>query len=97
MLAELLRVTNVQIVVDLENMLRAGFTVDELLRVVPRERVAYFHHRNLEPTWMEHPLSLVEEQRSRELFPEGIFLWEPKTVEEPERIRELCLEHLSLD
>jgi hypothetical protein len=92
-LIELLRRTPVKIVVDIERLAPAGFTVGTLLEIVPVERVAYFHQRNLPGTWCEHSESLEAEARLHGHFPEGVFLWEPKTVEEPRRVQELYREY----
>jgi hypothetical protein len=89
----LMRDTPVQIVLDIENMHAAGMTLDEVLAVVPRERFAYFHQRNLPGVWMEHPESRNDESRLHELFPQKSFLWEPKRIDDPVRIRELIREH----
>jgi hypothetical protein len=96
-LAALVDQTPVQVVVDIENAMRADLTVEVLSRIVPSARIAYFHQRNLGDTWVEHPASLVEERRYRELYPGGVFLWEPKTVDEPGKIQEIYLEYQSPD
>jgi hypothetical protein len=96
-LAALVHRTPVAFLVDLDNMLRGGLTLETLLAIVPAERIAYFHLRNLEDVWIEHPTALVEERRCRTRFPNGTFLWEPKTVNDPERILELYGEHATAD
>lgn len=83
------------IVVDFENMHRAGHTTDALLAALPRDRVAYFHQRNLPGVWTEHEASLDDEPRWRERFAETPVLWEPKKVEDPERVRCLFAEFVS--
>jgi hypothetical protein len=96
-LEHLLRDTPALIVVDLENMQRADLSLDQLLRVVPRDRVAYFHQRNLGTVWTEHEDSLADERRCHEIFPDGFFLWEPKAIDAPDRIQELYREYRSAD
>jgi hypothetical protein len=96
-LAALLDQTPLEVVVDVENALRAHLTADVLSTIVPSDRIAYFHQRNLDDTWVEHRASLVEERRYRELYPDAVFLWEPKTVDEPGTIQEIYLEYQSPD
>jgi len=79
----------VQIVVDFENMQRAGLTSEELHERVPGDRIAYFHQRSLPGVWREHPESEPDEARWSAWYPNAVFLWEPKKVEMPSRIREL--------
>jgi hypothetical protein len=88
-LAEILRSTPVQVVVDFANMERAGLTRDRLLEILPIGRIAYFHQRNLPPAWIEHPSSLAEAEVWQTLAPDVPFLWEPKTLDEPARIQEI--------
>jgi hypothetical protein len=85
--------TPVKIVVDFENVERAGLTTAVLLETVALDRVAYIHQRNLPGVWTEHPASLQEESRWRELAAGTAFLWEPKTVDDPGRIQELFREY----
>jgi hypothetical protein len=92
-LAELMRSTPAHVVLDVEGMQRAGLTVEALLRLVPQERVAYLHQRNLPPHWVEHDASLEDEVHLHERFRGWSFLWEPKTVDDPRRIRELFGEY----
>jgi hypothetical protein len=92
-LTELLLSAPAKLVIDFENMHRAGLTSDALLAAVPLDRVAYFHQRNLPGVWTEHPASLQDECRWRLLAPEAVFLWEPKTVESPHRVQELFREY----
>jgi hypothetical protein len=92
-LAELLRRTAVKIVVDCANVDQAGLSLDRLLETVPGERIAYFHQRNLPGVWTEYPASLEDERRCHRLFPRSFFLWEPKTVDDPQRIQELFREY----
>ncbi|MGE0451142.1 MAG: hypothetical protein AB7Q29_16340 [Vicinamibacterales bacterium] len=88
----LLRDTSAEVLVDIERCRAAGAT-ESLLRTVPLDRVAYFHQRNLPQVWTEHPASLEDEQRWHLLAPDASYLWEPKTVDEPRRIRELFGEY----
>jgi hypothetical protein len=92
-LAALLQDTPVQVVVDFENMHHAGLTSDGLRERLPRQRIAYFHHRNLRGVWTEHAASLQDEACWHAWVPDGDFLWEPKTVDDPRRIRELLDEY----
>jgi hypothetical protein len=92
-LAELLRCTPVKVVIDFENAHRAGLTRARLLEIVPLDRVAYVHQRNLPGTWTEHQASLEDELQWQEFIPTRAFLWEPKTVEEPRRVQELFREY----
>lgn len=94
-LSELLRSTPVKFVVDFDNMQRGGLSSDKLLDLVPIERLAYFHQRNLPGVWTEHNQSLQDETRWHEILPESYFLWEPKTVTDPKRIQELFHEYQS--
>lgn len=88
-LAVLLRDTPVQVVLDFQNVCQAGWTSDEVLATVPVDRIVYFHQRNLPGVWTEHPASLEDEACWQARCPDAFFLWEPKTVDEPFRIREL--------
>jgi hypothetical protein len=92
-LAELLQSTPVMIVVDLENMERAGLTTEELRAVLPPERVAYFHVRNLPGVWTEHPATLGAQYEWQRDYPDAVFLWEPKSVDAPQRIRDSFIEY----
>ena len=94
-LSELLRSTPVKFVVDFENLRRAGLSSDKLLDLVPTERLAYFHQRNLPGVWIEHNQSLQDEAHWHRILPEALFLWEPKTVTDPKRIQELFYEYQS--
>jgi hypothetical protein len=92
-LAELLQRAPIMVVIDLQNMQRAGLTSEELRAVLPPERVAYFHVRNLPGVWIEDPASLSEQHESQRRYPGVSFLWEPKTVDEPARIQESFIEY----
>jgi hypothetical protein len=92
-LAELLQSTPIMIVIDLENLDRAGLTTEELRAVLPPERVAYFHVRNLPGVWTEHPATLSAQYEWQRDYPDAVFLWEPKSVNAPERIRESFIEY----
>jgi hypothetical protein len=92
-LAELLQRTPVKIVIDLQNMQRAGLTSEGLRAVLPPERVAYFHVRNLPDIWIEDQASLGEQHEWQRRYPDALFLWEPKTVDKPERIQERFIEY----
>jgi hypothetical protein len=94
-LSELLCSTPVEFVVDFDNMQRAGLSSKRLLDLVPIERLAYFHQRNLHDVWIEHEKSLEEEARWHRILPEAFFLWEPKIVTDPKRIQELFHEYQS--
>ncbi len=88
LLAAIVAQTPASLVVDVENALRAGLTAERIARIVPPARVAYLHCRNLEGRWVENPETLAEERRWREILPHGRFLWEPKSIDDPHRIRE---------
>ena len=92
-LPELLRAAPLKIVIDLENMHRARLSTDQLLEVIPLDRVAYFHQRNLPAVWIEHSASLEAESRWHAILPDADFLWEPKTVDDPKHIQELFHEY----
>jgi hypothetical protein len=61
--------------------------------VLPGERVAYFHQRNLAPDWIESPDTLDDEAYYHVLLPRSSFLWEPKRIDDPGTIRKLLREH----
>jgi len=92
-LQELVQATPAKVVVDFENLQRAQLSADHLLAIVPPQRIAYFHQRNLPSVWTEHAPSLPDEARWHALLPETPFLWEPKAVEDPDRIKELFCEY----
>ncbi|HVT45777.1 MAG TPA: hypothetical protein VMT00_15465 [Thermoanaerobaculia bacterium] len=92
-LRELMRSTPVAIVADLANMREMGLGIDQLLEIVPLERIAYVHQRNLPGVWIEHGATLDDESRWHELLPEGAFLWEPATIDDPKRIEVLFREY----
>ena len=94
-LTELLRCTPVRFVIDFENMQRAELTSDRLLELIPNDRIAYFHQRNLPGVWIEHQESLQDECLWHGTLPEAPFLWEPKTVTDPKRIQDLFYEYRS--
>lgn len=97
MLEALVEQTPASIVVDLENMFRAGMTLETLLSIVPMERIAYFHQRNLGKTWIEHELTAGDEERCHQLFPHSAFLWEPKTLDDPELIQQMFHEYQAIN
>jgi hypothetical protein len=92
-LADLLKRTPLKVVIDLQNMQRAGLTLEGLRAVLPPERVAYFHVRNLPDVWIEDPASLGDQHECQRRYPDALLLWEPKTVDEPERIQERFIEY----
>jgi hypothetical protein len=94
-LSALLQSTTAKFVVDFENMQRAGLSSDKLLDLVPIERLAYFHQRNLPGVWIEHAQSLQDEAHWHRILPEALFLWEPKSVANPKRLQELYYEYQS--
>jgi hypothetical protein len=96
-LGDIVAQTSVQVVVDLENMRSAGLSSATVLDAVPLDRIAYFHQRNLPGVWVEHEPTLEDELLWHRACPDGIFLWEPKRVEEPALIEELFLEYRKTD
>lgn len=92
-LGALLDRTAVEIVVDVENMHHAGLAFDQMQDLLPTERVAYLHLRNLPGIWVENPTIEADEERWHDLIPGRPVLWEPKTVDDPERILELLREY----
>ncbi len=95
MLRTIIAETPASIVVDFENMRRGGLTLDTVLEIVPRDRIAYCHQRNLGHTWIEHDASREDESRCRDMLPGHVFLWEPKTIDSPATIQEVFREYQS--
>ncbi len=92
-LGTLLDKTEVEIVLDVENSHHAGLTFDQIQDLLPAERIAYVHLRNLPGVWSENPPIEADEERWHDRIPDRPFLWEPKTVDDPERILELLREY----
>ena len=59
-------------------MHRARLSTDQLLEVIPLDRVAYFHQRNLPAVWIEHSASLEAESRWHAILPDADFLGNPR-------------------
>jgi hypothetical protein len=85
--------TPIRIVVDVENMSRAGLSAAGLAAAVPLDRVAYVHLRNLPGVWVEQPALLDDERRWDAMMPAGRVLWEPKQIDDPPRVEELFREY----
>jgi hypothetical protein len=96
-LPHVLKAAPVDIVVDLENMHRAGLDGESLRAVLPPDRIAYFHVRNLSPVWIEHPPTEGEVHEWQSFCPDGIFLWEPKTTDDPRRAMDVFDEYRTFD
>jgi hypothetical protein len=96
-LAELLRRAPIMIVLDLQNVRRAGYDFEAFRSVVPDDRIAYVHQRNLPGVWTEDPETIADEMRWSTVLASAPFLWEPKTVDDPTRIRELYGEYRRSD
>jgi hypothetical protein len=94
-LDQLMKRTTAKIVIDIENMRRAELKMENLLCVIPLDRIAYVHQRNLSNVWVENAALTHDEKRWHVLIPHGIFLWEPKSIDNPHRIQELFLEYKS--
>lgn len=74
----LLLQTDFRLVVDFANV-RGRKVREYILSDVPKQRIAYFHIRNL-PIRLERPSLAGLEHKAVEAFPDHPFLWEPKTV-----------------
>lgn len=89
----ILNETPAKIVVDFENMLNVGLSTENIFSLIPLDRIAYIHQRNLPKLWIEHNESLPDEVEWRRLLPGAVFLWEPKKLNEPAAIKELYFEY----
>lgn len=85
--------TPVYFVVDVEQFRRTKWEPEDFLTIVPVERVAYVHERNLSPVWIEDSALVADESRWRALLPRTVRLWEPKTIDDPLRIEEILREY----
>ena len=92
-LEALLARTPIRIVLDIQNVLHAGYTFQQLCALLPLDRIAYVHQRNLPGAWTEDEQALADEARWHALLPDTPFLWEPKTVDDPARIEDLFDEY----
>ena len=72
--------TSFPFVVDFANGLASGLTYDELSEVIPEDRILYFHTRNFQSLYVEHPQSIDDEKRWINACPDVPLLWEPKEI-----------------
>ncbi len=94
-LRRILEETPVRVVIDLENTQRCGVAMADMLAMLPPERIAYMHFRNLSDTWVEHEATREAESAWHRAIPDAMALWESKAIVDPERIKELFFEYRS--
>jgi hypothetical protein len=83
--------TSLPFVVDFANGLASGLAYEELSAVIPANRILYFHARNFQGLYIEHPKSIEDEKRWISACPDVPLLWEPKELD-CQRIKELANE-----
>jgi hypothetical protein len=96
-LKRILNETPVRVVVDFENMYNANLETKVILRNVSLSKIAYFHQRNLPQIWTEHSESENDEMLWYKLMPEGVFLWEPKKIDDPRFVKKFFHEYKALN
>ncbi|MGY4884348.1 MAG: hypothetical protein ACP5NZ_02090 [Nanobdellota archaeon] len=83
----LIEKTDYDFVIDFQNLLESNLSFKKLNGMIPKERIAYYHCRNLD-SYTEDKISLPEEKEWIDDYQKNKLLWEPKMIKK-EKILEL--------
>ena len=70
--------TGYNFVIDFQNVLESGLNYEKLSKILPKDRVEYYHDRNLKD-YLEHKNSKIEKEKWGP--EEDLLLWEPKKIQ----------------
>lgn len=73
--------TDFLFVVDFQNIVNSGITFEELNEILPVQRIAYFHARNMPKDYIEDKSILDERRKWQKYMKEKPVLWEPKELQ----------------
>lgn len=73
--------TEFQFVIDFQNLLYSGLRFEDLESILPVDRIAYFHTRNLPNIYIEDESALEERKKWQQIMEEKPVLWEPKELQ----------------
>ena len=79
-LNSLINSTNIRFVIDFQNIYDSNLSSSNLLEMIPCERVAHFHTRNLTGIYVEDDRIELDELEWRSSFPQAPIYWEPKKL-----------------
>lgn len=78
-ITKIINETNFNFVIDFQNLYKSKITFKELLNFIPKDRVEYYHIRNLPCDYIEDNNILLDEKN---IFKNNnLVLWEPKLID----------------
>lgn len=83
---KIVNLTNYNFVIDFQNILESDLSFQKLKNIIPKERIEYYHSRNLNLRYIEHKESITEENYWVTKHEVDKVLWEPKLIKKQEII-----------
>lgn len=79
--------TDYNFIIDFQNLLESDLSFQKLNGLIPKERIEYYHNRNLDCGYIESEELSSEEKKWVDEHEKSKVLWEPKLIKKHEILR----------
>lgn len=79
-LKKIIEKTNYDFVIDFQNLLKSDLSFEKLNEIINKDRIRYFHSRNLNKDYLEDEKTEIEKKKWINKYKGKMVLWEPKLI-----------------